>query len=560
MGAEPVHRPRRQSRRDLLGIAAAVAASTFLLSVVGCGDSHAALSWKVVFAEDELRDRSVAIQGEVVEGGCLERRVRITMAMTEGTEYPVPSQLGDGVFGLRARARDANCRWYAWGCVEVDVPANAPRVVEVPLRAAQPEPLCPPEQCNAGTCDGMMMGCVPEAEICDGEDNDCDGMRDEDFDLASDDQNCGSCGRACRSGESCASGTCPSDVVEVALGSGHSCARRGNGEANCWGANSDGQVGDGTTVPRSEPQPAVGLVDALMLDLGRDHSCGLRAGGQLVCWGDNCGGRLGDGTLGSRAGAVTVLGAGPARHLAAGDWSSCGVMLDGSAVCWGRDALERCSTGMGRLPLGGAVVPGLADVEEVAVGNAHHCARIGGRVACWGDDANGQLGNGADPDGDGIFELPDITDAVAITASGSYSCALRASGTVSCWGENSRGQLGDGTFAGPRRAPVTVLGLDDVAEVDAGPNHACARRRSGEAFCWGANDNGMLGDGTTEDRAQPVPVVGLVGVTSIAAGGGHSCAATNRGEAHCWGNNTAGQLGDGTTASKATPARVIGLP
>ena len=130
-------------------------------------------------------------------------------------------------------------------------------------------------------------------------------------------------------------------------------------------------------------------------------------------------------------------------------------------------------------------------------------------------------------------------------------------GGVKCWGDNEYGQLGDGTTT-DRLTPVEVSGpTSDVMMVAAGKYHTCAVTNVGGVKCWGKNDNGQLGDGTTTQRLTPVDVSGLTsGVTAIAASWFRTCAVTNAGGVKCWG---AGYLGDGMTAQRLTPVDVSGL-
>ena len=181
-------------------------------------------------------------------------------------------------------------------------------------------------------------------------------------------------------------------------------------------------------------------------------------------------------------------------------------------------------------------------------------------MKCWGYNYFGQLGDGSFKDRHTAVDVVGLGSGVAEVDAGSYfTCALTTGGAVKCWGANRYGQLGDGTTTN-RDKPVDVVGLGSgVVAVSAGDEQACALTTGGAVKCWGRNDVGQLGDGTTTERDTPVDVVGLgSGVTALSSGV-HSCALTDTGALKCWGYNNHGQVGDGSVVNRATPVGVSGL-
>jgi alpha-tubulin suppressor-like RCC1 family protein len=155
-------------------------------------------------------------------------------------------------------------------------------------------------------------------------------------------------------------------------------------------------------------------------------------------------------------------------------------------------------------------------------------------------------------------EVTGARGALQLAAGQDFTCALRADGRVLCWGANDQGQLGDGTRARRPEAhvPASVVNLDDAVEVAAGRYFSCARRRShagrgGRVVCWGANNSGQLGDRSKTARTRPVLVAGLEDAVQLAAGRGHACAlrltADGKSPIVCWGSHEAGVRGAGNT-------------
>lgn len=235
---------------------------------------------------------------------------------------------------------------------------------------------------------------------------------------------------------------------------------------------------------------------------------------------------------------------------------SCAI-LQGSVQCWGTNSGYSAT-----------LVPGsVADFVSFAPGPFHKCYVLAdGAAYCWGSsNSAGQLGNGgtsSSPTPALVVGAADFTQLVtpsySLTSDG-FTCGVRRSGAVACWGSNNYGQLGMGTTDGvPHTTPGDVPGLSGVQEVALGWNHACARRSNGTVSCWGDNASGQLGVSGTSVRG-PIEVPGITTAQRLVLGPSASCAILADATLTCWGANTSGQLGDGTRTSRSTPLTVPGL-
>jgi hypothetical protein len=233
-------------------------------------------------------------------------------------------------------------------------------------------------------------------------------------------------------------------------------------------------------------------------------------------------------------------------------------------LCWGANSSGQLGDGTTTGRLTPVPVSGLTDsVKTVAVGRYHTCAlTTSGGVLCWGYNKEGQLGDGTTTDRLTPDAVSGLAGGVAAVSTHAYhACALTTgAGVLLCWGDNERGQLGDGTTI-DRLTPVVVSALPlGVGGVSVGGAHTCAVTTAGDLLCWGYNGDGRVGDGTTTDRSTPTAVSGLDGgVAAVAAGGLHTCALTRGGAVACWGFNGLGAVGDGTTTDRWTPTPVIGF-
>jgi alpha-tubulin suppressor-like RCC1 family protein len=317
------------------------------------------------------------------------------------------------------------------------------------------------------------------------------------------------------------------------------------------------------TAPDAGPALAKRPADGLLfrqVSAGFHHSCGVTSDNRAYCWGQNLFGQLGDGTTSDQPTPVAVGGGLEFRQVSAGARHTCGVTRGYVAYCWGSNASGQLGDGTitNRLtPV--AVAGGLRFRQVSASANGDHtCGVTPGNVAyCWGSNFNAQLGDGTTNN----FRPTPVAVAGGlrfrqVSVGGVHTCGVATGNLAYCWGDNEFGQLGDGTTI-TRRTPVAVAGGLRFSQVSAGENfHSCGVTSANRAYCWGTNFNGELGDGTTTDRLTPVAVVGGLQFRQVSAGLVHTCGVATGDLAYCWGYNGFGALGDGTTSPHFTPVAV----
>ncbi|MFV2208673.1 RCC1 domain-containing protein [Actinomadura sp. LOL_016] len=358
-------------------------------------------------------------------------------------------------------------------------------------------------------------------------------------------------------------------VTALIAGAAHTCAMFGDKTLQCWGNNQYGELGNGTTASASKPVDVQKFSAPLKFAESRAvHTCGLLENATVECWGMNKYGQVGDGTTDNTAKPVAVKGLnGKVRLLSAGGDHTCVTLEeDDSTWCWGQNKYGEL--GNGEFSVGSlkpVEVKGLpSPPTKFTTGVWHTCTVLeDGSTWCWGHNELGELGNGKTGLGSAtpveVKGLP--STPVQLAAGNFHTCALVQDGSTWCWGEGKYGQLGRGSNE-MSSTPKPVTGLEgDPAFLFSGGYHTCVAFKDGGMSCWGQNNFGQLGDGTTKNASKPVAVKGVRPNPTLAAGGAlHTCVGYGDGTLNCWGGNTAGQLGNGATGGAVpAPVEVAGL-
>lgn len=352
----------------------------------------------------------------------------------------------------------------------------------------------------------------------------------------------------------------------VRAGGSSTCGLDDDAKIACWGAGTSGQVGDGTTTSKFIPTPVVPPMDVVgwkALDVGANHACAIATGGTtdggIYCWGANARGQLGDTTTTTRTTPTGPVAGGKWESVATGSEFTCAVAADHTLWCWGLDTSRQ----LGDNSVTNKSAPvqeasGASDWVSVTAANAWACGtKTDGTRWCWGANAVGQAGNGT------IVAIatptqidPGATDWKTVDGGDFAGCGLRGVGELWCWGDGSQGQTGQPGNESILTTATRVGADEDWKHVASGQRFACGVRVDGRVRCWGAASQGAIGLGYTSDRSAPDAIGDDPTWVSVAAQLDSACAIDAAGALFCWGRNAFGEVGDGTVVSKAAPAPI----
>lgn len=347
------------------------------------------------------------------------------------------------------------------------------------------------------------------------------------------------------------------------VGAGFTCGATLEGAGYCWGSGRYGRLGNGSEDNRSVPTSITGGHTWTQLSAGALHTCGLTIEGDAYCWGIGQDGQLGNGSREASSTPVRVSGGHTWKRVTVGTDLTCGITTEGDAYCWGRGAEGQLGSGFQPRISTPTLVGGSHTWVDLNAGSwgsgfDHVCGITSAAdTYCWGRGDAGELGNGANSNSDTPVPVSGPMKWQKISVGAQHACGITTEGDAYCWGDASRGQLGSGSTVGTN-IPTAVAGSFTWTEISAGGDHTCGITSDGVAHCWG--DGIALGNtsdlGVQPDSPTPVRVIGSIAWAEVSAGSSHTCGLTQDARAYCWGAGEDGQLGQGRFSGSRAPVPV----
>ncbi|HUC96800.1 MAG TPA: hypothetical protein VMR16_04020, partial [Candidatus Saccharimonadales bacterium] len=376
--------------------------------------------------------------------------------------------------------------------------------------------------------------------------------------------------------------------LQLSSGYLYNCGIASNHQAYCWGYNGSGQLGNNSSSDSYVPVAVTnsGVLSGktiLSISSGANHTCALASDNQVYCWGLNASGQLGNNSFTNSSVPVAVTNSGVLSgktilSVSARGNDSCVIASDNQAYCWGDNGygqLGNNSVTNSSVPVA-VVNTGVLSgdtVKSISTGQYHSCVIASDSQAyCWGYNAvNGALGNNSYTNSPvpvavtntGVLSGKTIK---SISTGYNFSCVVASDNQAYCWGSNSNGQLGNNsTTTSPVPVAVTntgVLSSKTILSTIAQDNSGCAIASDDQAYCWGYDFSSQLGNNSTTDSPVPVAVntSGVLNGKTILSGSGGgfgACVIASDYNAYCWGQNGHGQLGNNSTNTTQVPVAVI---
>lgn len=360
----------------------------------------------------------------------------------------------------------------------------------------------------------------------------------------------------------CAVVASPTWAQTVSANADHTLVVKPDGSLWGWGGNSNGQLGINSTTRQDLPVAVSTLSSGVVgVAAGQMHSLALKSDGTVWAWGWNGSGQLGLGDTTQRLVPVQIPTFTNVVAIAAGTSHSVAVKSDGTVWIWGANNVGQLGTSESSSTVRNSPfqISSLSGVTAITSRANHTLAlKSDGTVAAWGQNSNGQLGNGGTTNQFAPVSVSSLTSVTAISAGDAHSLALKSDGAAWGWGWSGSGQVGNGSFSSQITTPVAVSNLGAVVAIAAGGRHSLALRADGTALAWGSNIRGQLSDATTygTQSALPVSLSGTGSIATIAAGYDHTLVATTDGLVWAAGLNANAQIGDGTRVNRSLLVKV----
>lgn len=362
----------------------------------------------------------------------------------------------------------------------------------------------------------------------------------------------------------------------LSMGLDHVCGLTISDVAYCWGGgastSTQGELGDGAQVTSTTPSAVAGGHKFASLSLSPYSSCATTADGAAYCWGASSWlhpAAIGNGWNYRHAEPVPPTGGLKFTTITNAYSNNCGLTEAGATYCWGYQGFG--GIGDGTAPIGGGSIGIAMTPRPTLVSGGHVFASLvsssgstcgltsAGATYCWGLNGNGQIGDGTTTNRNTPTAVSGGLTFSRLGAGYTHLCGITSAGAAYCWGLNGYGQIGDGTSGGNKTTPTAVAGGLVFVNVYGGHEHTCGIVSSGAAYCWGRNDFGQIGDGTSGgSKTTPTAVAGGLTFRKLSLARTHTCGLTTTGAMYCWGDNTKYQLGDGTNVAKLSPNAVSG--